>query len=52
VIGPGPAGAAPTYVGYDPEHGRRSGDVAVPRSAEGEEPEEPAPQMRTGTHIG
>ena len=52
MIGPGPAGAAPTYVGYDPEHGRRSGDVAVPHSAEGEEPEEPAPQMRTGTHIG
>ena len=51
VIGPGPAGDAPTYVGYDPEHGRRSGVVPIPRSAGEEEHEEPAPHMRTGAHI-
>ena len=51
VIGPGSAGAAPTYVGYDHEHGRRSEVVPIPRSAEGEEYEEPAPQIRTGAHI-
>lgn len=52
VIGPGPPGAAPTYVGYDPEHPRRSEVVTIPRSVEGEEHEEPVPQMRTGPHIG
>lgn len=38
VIGPGPTSAALTYVGYDPKHGRCSGDIAVPCSTEGEDP--------------
>ena len=48
MIGPAPSVGAPTYVGYDPEDGRRSGVAPVSRSAEGEEPE---PIIRTGTHI-
>ena len=50
VIGPGSAGAAPTFVGYDPEHGRRSNAVPIPRLASGEY-EKPEPQMRTGARI-
>ena len=43
VIGPGSAGATPTYAGYNPEHGRHSEVVPIPRSAEGEEYKEPTP---------
>jgi hypothetical protein len=44
VVNPGPAGAAPTYIGHDPERGRHSRDVAASRSVEGEGHEKPAPQ--------
>jgi len=46
----GTPGTAPTYDDYDPEHNRRSEVVSVPHSVEGEEDEEPAPQIRI-THA-